>query len=160
MSLLHCEPGVKTVGVKRVFKPIRVIRHKPSRYSSSPEGLSEALEALEALQAAGDAQAVLVIPPAIRACLDAISMVRDRPRLLAVLPIEIADALVDEHAKKMRERCSKCADMLLAKYQQLENKRMGGRHISQTEDDCLTLLRCMRKSSRCLWIRLQTSGSV
>ena len=148
----------RAMGVKRAHKPQRVPRHKSAPAASPPEGLAEALNALEVLQSTGDVQG-LVLPEATRACLDTISARKDRPKRLAVLPVEIADALVEEHVKMMRGTCGKCADILLAKFAQLDDNKIGGRPHSPAEDGDLVLLGCMRKSSRCLWIQLQTTGS-
>ena len=142
---------------KKAAKPQR---QQPAAAASPPDGLTAALDALEALQATGAGAKPLELPEAVRTCLDTVSA-KERPKRVATLPIEIAEALVEAHAKTMSGKCGKCADKLVAKFWELTDAKQAPRSFgnSAIDDAKLLLLTCARKSPRSFWIQPQPEGA-
>jgi hypothetical protein len=134
-----------------------------------PEGLQAAIAACDAvasLPTEGPHMAPAhELPDAARRCLDALGAREHQPKRLATLPVQSTDAIVEAHAKRMRPKCSRCAELLREKYKKLEENKLGmelaQRELSKDEPNApfdptlFALLSCSRKSDRFLWMQPQ-----
>ena len=84
--------------------------------ATPPAGLEQALAHIRASksQPAGLVRGGALAEP-LRGCLAALGD-REQPKRFAAMPIEAADALIDAHAKRMADKCVKCANLLRSKY--------------------------------------------
>ena len=130
-------------------------RNKPQQPHTvvPPIGLDEAISVSELLQrGTGGSE----LPATVLSCLEELGT-REHPKRLATLQADKVGALIEAHAKRMAEKCAKCADLLRAKYTMLEEAKLGSKLANgpTVDDASLALLRITRKSPRCVWMQPQ-----
>ena len=128
----RCNPA--TMVLKKSRSPAKAPKSPKNQAPAAPPpeppaGLGDAISALDQLAnlpvSASHIAPSHQLPLEARTCLDAMSAREQQPRRLATLAVEGPDGLVDNHAKLMATKCTRCAELLRSKYRSLEQNKLG-----------------------------------